>query len=247
MSTPETSIIRINCTVTGPATDLTSVDANTSMPVLKVTALATDWSPPQTENFIVIFTSKQAVQIFIDHVLLAYPDAVLWTYCTKICAVGEATALLAQKLLPNFFFRKEPTVIYPDQAHGLDALFNLLQSSSAKSTAVIFTAEDGRTKEIIKKLGCPDHFLFDVIPLYFLSQVNKEEHILFLDNLFQQKGRFIFCCNSGKILSETVSILRSYFSVQEPQQLPKNLFFSVWGASTKETLAKLNLIDRTFL
>ncbi|KAB8033241.1 hypothetical protein [Fluviispira multicolorata] len=238
-------VIHIECGVLG---DVARNSSHFFWPVFQFKILQTNWSPPQNENFSIIFTSKIALNSFYSHVLPKYTCKNFWNNLVSICAVGNNTAELVKKTLPDYFFKQTKEVFSPLQKNGLQPILLRRELFSKCSQVFIFTSQLGKSFQIVDDMKDQCHFQCEVVPLYTLIETNIEfKETSFHTKLQLEKKsnqQLVFYCRSGQILKRVVSLLVQLFNVTEAGKLPSFVFFSTWEQSANELLLELNLIDR---
>lgn len=208
------------------------------------------WKPSRSSPFSIIFTSKNALKIFLNHILPHCNEPSQWELRESVAAVGSATAEMAECHLPQFLLAKCASVFFPKLRHGLESLLNEENVFSDLSEIVIFTSLNGKTNEIIKNFKNKKNFSFKIAPIYTLAPLNADFSSLFKKFNFENKReeiskcRIIFYCKSGYVLHHLVCLLMKYFKVSSPQKLPLFVYFNTWEKSAYDALCDLNLIDR---
>lgn len=238
--------IHVECGVEGDSPKNTS---HLFFPVFKTQFLPFVWEPPTQKNFLICFTSKQAVKAFKANVYPLYQGNHDWDTCLAVGAVGKSTASFFEKELSSFLSMISHSVIYPLKINGLlPLLLQLKKIFYDASSIVIFTSLIGKTVQVVAEMEAQSHFSYDIVPVYTLQNIDEKQSDPFLNSLFQTvnltERNYIFYCRSGQILNRVINLLMKFFQVILPCNLPPFIYFSTWEKSARHALLELNLIDR---
>ena len=246
MNVVQNKKICIECGIEG---DFPKYSSHIFFPVFKVQFIQTSWKPPIQKDFLICFTSKQALNAFKLNILPLFHNELIWGRCLSVCSVGQKTAELAKKELPSFLYVNSNQGIYPKQANGLKPLLEqLIMDFKSEPQTFIFTSLIGKTSQIVAEIRSQNIFNYEVVPLYTLQNIADNISSQFFNSLFQNvkdvETHFIFYCRSGQILNNVINKLMKFFNVTIPVNLPEFIFFSPWEKSAHHVLLELNLIDR---
>ncbi|MBX9840095.1 MAG: hypothetical protein K2X69_17485 [Silvanigrellaceae bacterium] len=217
-------------------------------PIFKVLHVPIVWKPPISNKFSICFTSKHAVSSFKLNLLNEVPKN-QWQNCYHIGAVGKNTANAIQNELPDFLLKNSSEILYPKTENGLLPLLKQYNEIlNVNHSLYIFTSIIGISKKIV--IEYKDHLNYspDILSIYTLKNLDDNLSKSFLNSLFSnlqsQNTEFVFVARSGQILNSIIKLLKAFFNVTSPVNLPSFIFFSAWEKSAQKVLLELNLIDR---
>ncbi|MGY3804858.1 uroporphyrinogen-III synthase [Pigmentibacter ruber] len=238
--------IQIECGILG---DKPTRKDSFFFPVLKLKPLEFNFSFKDTESFGICFTSKNAVDFFLQKFQSNIDLNKFLSNCFCIGAVGEKTAEYVKAIFPSALLKLTKNIIYPKDELGLKNLLYELNKITLKNRNIyIFTGLSGKTSQIISENEKYLKLNLYSVPVYDTTEIDNNLCIKLLNEIIGEKkvsdADLIFYAKSGQVINSTIKILMSYFEISLVDNLPASIFFIPWEKSAKNVLNELKLIDR---
>jgi hypothetical protein len=243
--------IILNCTILEDlSVDNHGNDGSFLLPVAALEELTPTIDLPYPERSLLIFTSKNAVDIWKKSMFERHwkPDKKMQKGLQWAC-VGLETLKRLQSALSELQINS-PRIRVPPEKMGLKAtLEELLVSQDKKDflNTFIFTAQGGKTNSTLKLLPPELSMVFSnavVIELYKLIDIShhiKERLQTLFANTIPEI--LVFRCRSGLTLKFTVLQLVSLHQCSTPFNLPSRIKFELWGESAHEAAKFMGLTE----